>query len=79
MWFFKYRSSILFFLEVKYQFAIILPLKNNQSELRYFKNYLTVFLDMSISLTHKNLTGVTPIAFDEFFDKVEPLLCPNNE
>ena len=43
---------------------MILPPKNNQIELRYLKNYLTVSQGMFISLTHKNPTGVTPIAFD---------------
>ena len=48
---------------VRYHFLMILPLKNNQIELTYLKNYLKG-LDMSPSLTHRNPTGVTPIAFD---------------
>ena len=32
---------------------------------------------MYISLTHKNPTGVTPIVFDKFGHKVEPLLDQN--
>ena len=30
---------------------------------------------MSISLTHKNPTGVRPIVFDQLLERVEPLLC----
>ena len=43
---------------------MILPPKNTQIELKYLKTYLPVSLNMSISLTHKNPTGVTLINFD---------------
>ena len=63
---------------VRYHFLMILPPKNNdQVELRNLTNYVTLDLTMSKSESHKNPTGVTPIAFDLFGNTVEPLLCPN--
>ena len=55
---------------------MILPTENNQIELRYLKNYLKVFLHMSISLTHKNLTGVTPITFRLVWGQIRALTLP---
>ena len=43
---------------------MILPLKNNQIELRYLKKLLDIILYHVCILTHKKPTSVTSIAFD---------------
>ena len=61
---------------VRYLFLRILPPKNNQIQLRYLKNYLKVFLDISISLAYKNPTVVTPITFRLVWGQIRAVTLP---
>ena len=68
------RIQFDYFWVVKSSKIDILPLKNNHIELKYLKNNLPVFYDMSVSLTHKNPLGLSQLSYSSSWTKYPGVL-----